>query len=385
MRAATLANTVSHTALVDFFVDGDTLPPSIKWSTGLPLHVPDELAQAIKCGSIEVDETTRVLAAKVAIELRIRAAFTPNSPLSSRLPAHYHNIPGPLRRALAHVVGRLQRQRQSRWARFPGWPIDLSADFAADLAGMPSITFKRTPVLLSHDIDTPEGLYNLVRMFLPLEEQADAVSTNFVVPCAWSVDPALVMEVKSRGHEIGVHGYDHRNRTPFCNATEREKRLSDGRVFGDQYGAIGYRSPSLLRTKALLTALEQNYTYDSSIPTSGGAFPVPNNGCASARPWRIGNIWEIPLTMPRDGSLRFLGYSPTQIGRMWRTVAVTVAQSGGIVSLLTHCEAGFSGNQPMLSAYRSFIEWIKADDRFEFMRMDKLAAVLEGTNAANFS
>ena len=222
-------------------------------------------------------------------------------------------------------------------------------------------------------------------MFLPIEEHVGAVSTNFIVPCRWPVDTALVLEVKARGHEIGVHGYDHGNRTPFCGDAEREKRLRTGRAFGDQYEAAGYRAPSLLRTMALLLALEKHYCYDSSIPTSGGAFPVPNNGCASARPWRLGNIWEIPLTMPRDGSLRFLGYSPTQIGNMWRTVAETIAMSGGIVSLLTHCEAGFSGNRPMLSTYRSFIEWIKSDDRFEFMRMDQLAFALEDTNEANLS
>ena len=109
---------MNQTAFTDFVAVGDLLPTTVKWSAGLSLHVPGSLARAIKEAGTEVDETMRGLAAQSSEELRSCAAFTPFSPLSSRLPAHYHNIPGPLRRALAHVVGRLQRRRQSGWAPF---------------------------------------------------------------------------------------------------------------------------------------------------------------------------------------------------------------------------------------------------------------------------
>ena len=81
--------------------------------------------------------------------------------------------------------------------------------------------------------------------------------------------------------------------------------------------------------------------------------------------------------MPRDGSLRFLGYSPSQILAMWREAAEIVSASGGIVSVLTHCEAGFSGNPAMLRAYREFIEWIAGDARFQFMRPRDLLVRLQ--------
>jgi hypothetical protein len=135
--------------------------------------------------------------------------------------------------------------------------------------------------------------------------------------------------------------------------------------------------PSLVLTAALLADLAPLYRYDASIPTSGGAFPVPNNGCASARPWRIGNLWEIPLTLPRDGSLRFLGYDPEAIGALWRDAAITISRSGGIVSLLTHCESAFSGDPAMLGIYRGFLEWLASDPRFEFARADRLVSSLE--------
>jgi hypothetical protein len=142
----------------------------------------------------------------------------------------------------------------------------------------------------------------------------------------------------------------------------------------ERYGASGYRAPSLLRTPGLLRDLAEFYRYDSSIPTAGGLFPTPNNGCASARPFLVEGIAELPLSMPRDGSLRFLGYSPDQILKCWLDCARQIGRSGGVVVLLTHCERQFSGNPPMLAAYRRFLEFVAESDQFTW---SDPAAVLE--------
>ncbi|PWT89937.1 MAG: hypothetical protein C5B56_06260 [Proteobacteria bacterium] len=339
---------------------------------------PAALAECVSSASFD-EPDTRALAGLAARQLRMLAAYTPTPPASARLPFSYRRVPGPIRRSLARAIGFAQWARRSAWARFPGWPIDLSADVAADLAGGPRMSFTRTPVLLTHDIDSAEGLENLVRLFLPIEEDSGTRSANYIVPHAWPVDKALVHEVVDRGHEIGVHGYDHSNRTPFLASHERRQRLTAGREFGSQFGAIGYRAPSLLRTQELLTDLAPLYRYDSSIPSAGGLFPVPNNGCASARPWRIGALWEIPITLPRDGSLQFLGYSPEAIAQLWRDAAQVMARSGAIVTLLTHCENGFTGNARMFAAYRRFIEFIAADGRFEFVKPSDLIAKIAQT------
>lgn len=349
----------------------------VAWAQGLPLSLPPSLMAWLDAPppAAEIPEARAAAAA-----LRLAAAFTDTPPVSSRLPFSYQAIPGPMRRLMASAIGRMQRARQDRWARFPRWPLDLSADIAADLVGLETITFPRTPVLLTHDIDSPEGLANLHAMFLPAEEAFGYRSASYIVPCAWPADAAITADLRARGHEIGVHGYDHGNRTPFAEPAEQARRIAAGHAFAVAHGGTGYRAPSLLRTRSLLEGLEPLYRYDSSIPTSGGAFPVPNNGCASARPWKFGRMWELPLSMPRDGSLRFLGHSPREIAALWRDVALRIAASGGIVNLLTHCEAGFSGNPAMLGAYRDFLGFIAADDRFEVMlpvelvdRLDRIA------------
>lgn len=356
--------------------------PHLAWAEGhefcLPAAVAEELAAqggGTDPARLDIAESVRLRRRGQAAALRARAAFTETPPISARLPVSYHVVPGWARALAASAIGRYKRRSMAEWAAFPMFPLDLSADFLADLEHPRPVGTQATPVLVSHDIDSAEGLRHLVHHFLPLEEAVGARSSNYVVPCAWPLDESLLSEVRTRGHEIGVHGTDHSNRTPFADADERRARLDRGQAFGERYGAIGYRAPSLLRTKALLDDLAARYRYDSSIPTSGGLFPVPNNGCASARPYRIGTLAEVPLSLPRDGSLRFLGYTPREIVRIWLDCAARIAASGGVVVLLTHCERRFSGNRAMLEVYREFLETVAATSQYRFaMPADVLPA-----------
>jgi peptidoglycan/xylan/chitin deacetylase (PgdA/CDA1 family) len=368
---------VAEVELTPICISANGLQERLQWAAGMLVKLPEPLARCLTSMSYE-EPVTKAAAERALHNLRMRAAYTPNPPFSARLPFSYVWVPGPVRRRIARAIGFVKWAQRASWGSFPCWPIDLSADVAADLAGHRAVSFGRTPVLLTHDIDSAEGLENLIAKFLPIEEAAGARSANYIVPHAWSLDYGVIDEVARRGHEIGVHGYDHANRTPFLAPHERVQRLARGREFGNRYGAVGYRAPSLLRTKALLADLAPLYRYDSSIPTSGGPFPVPNNGCATARPWRLGDIWEIPITLPRDGSLQFLGYSPGAILRLWQETALLAARSGGIVSLLTHCEDGFSGDPRMLAAYRAFIDYIVAAGQFEFVKPCDLVERLQG-------
>jgi peptidoglycan/xylan/chitin deacetylase (PgdA/CDA1 family) len=188
----------------------------------------------------------------------------------------------------------------------------------------------------------------------------------------------MLREVIARGHEIGVHGYDHSNRTPFLKRDERRRRLSEGRALLEPYSPTGYRAPSLVRTAGLVEDLADYFAYDSSIPTSGGPFPTFNNGCATARPFRIGRTLEIPISARRDGTAQFLGYSAQEIGPMWIENAEDIAAARGVVVLLTHCEKRFSGNPPMLGAYRQFLDFVAHSSRLEWDTAGRVAACAAG-------
>jgi len=363
-------------------VTGTAGHQEIAWAEGLPFTLPRPVVERVgwggritTTGELTIPPGPTGIGSEDATAVRDRRAFTETPPASARLPVSYQIVPGPLRAAIASFVGRRQRSRAAEWAQFPGWPLDLTTDLLSDLAAVPRPALgDTTPVLVTHDIDSPEGLRSLVDAFLPLEEQMGARSANYIVPCAWPPDERALDDVRRRGHEIGVHGYDHSNRTPFAGERERRRRLDAARPFAERHGASGYRAPSLLRTRALLRDVSTRYGYDSSIPTSGGLFPVPNNGCASARPFVIEGVLEIPLTLPRDGSLRFLGYSAPEILQLWIACADTVARSGGVVVVLTHCEARFSGNPAMLDAYGRFLGHVReAPHRFAFSTPAQLA------------
>ena len=335
----------------------------LAWAEGRTFRVPASLLQKTRLGafaspdgSLSLPDRSDAATPSDAQALREFAAFTESPPATARLPISYQWVPGALRAAAASLIGRVRRNQMERWARFPRWPLDLSADFLSDVAGERSAVPPPTPVVLTHDIDSAEGLTNLTREFLDREEAVGARSVNYVVPRGWTLDAVALREVRARGHEIGVHGFDHSNRTPFLDPAARRERLAAGRRFADEHGATGYRAPSLLRTRALVRDVGERFAYDSSIPTSGGLFPVPNNGCASARPFVVEGALELPLSMPRDGSLRFLGYSAAEILQLWIDCAAAIAQSGGVIVLLTHCERRFSGTRVMLDAYSRLLE-----------------------------
>jgi peptidoglycan/xylan/chitin deacetylase (PgdA/CDA1 family) len=364
--------------LIEVRVQGSSeISPHLAWAQGGTFRLPASLVAKYSVsgvaaqGNLQISPVMAGEAASYGAELRLRHAFTEKGTLSCKLPFSYQIIPPRLRNLIAATLGFWRRHQVSRWAAFPHWPLDLSADFLADWGsdGPGCFATGPAPVILTHDLDSPEGLRNLVRWFLAAEEAVGARSTNFVVPCAWPLDHGLLTEVQQRGHEIGVHGYDHSNRTPFLDLQTRRRRLAEAYGRLERYGVVGYRAPSLFRTKALLEDVAELYAYDSSIPTSGGLFPVPNNGCASARPFSLAALMEVPVSLPRDGSLRFLGYAPEQVLDLWIECSRKIAASGGVVVLLSHCESRFSGNAAMLQTYSRFLEFVASSGDFAFSSM----------------
>lgn len=386
-RVGAAAGQSAREPLIEVTIDAAEHLPHLAWAQGLRVSLPARLlTETDLLGGLRSDGTLVMPARRPEVSpaeaeaLRLRAAFTEHPPLASRLPISYRRLPAWARSLLASAIGRWKRHAMRRGSTFPRYPIDLSADFLADLArARPSpLAHGPTPVVLTHDIDSPQGMRNLIRWFLDLEESVGARSTCYVVPNGWPIDHGALQQVRERGHEIGVHGHDHSNRTPFLYPPELRRRLSQAADLIERYAAVGYRAPSLYRTRNLLRGLADLYQYDSSIPTSGGPFPVPNNGCASARPFVVEGITELPLTMPRDGSLRFMGYSPREILNLWIRCAQTISRSGGVVVLLTHCESWFSGNAPMYASYRKFLEFVAQSKSFAFQSTAQVLARISG-------
>ena len=225
--------------------------------------------------------------------------------------------------------------------------LDLERRFSggsADLPEQPPLPATARAAHCSATIsDTLEGLLQSAwsSLFLPIEEKVGAVSSNYIVPCAWTIDHALLAEVRDRGHEIGIHGYDHSNRTPFATPDEMLRRLSAARPLIERYGIIGYRAPSLLRTVALVEAIGGMYRYDSSILTSEGCCLGPQQWLchrSAVTGLKAGRCQRSPRHCRAMAACVSSGMTLQEIAAVWRACAERIAASGGIVSLLTHCE-----------------------------------------------
>ncbi len=353
------------------------------WITDMSFSVPKKLLEQYCSKSnsptfidnneryhLNVDTLNEAERLKFVSHLRTFRMFT-DVPFSSKLPFSYQLIPQILRITVARFIGRRQRKYTYRWAKFPSFPLDLSVDALSDILVIPYEKLKPTPVVLTHDIDNPASFQKLPE-FLKEEERVDARSINFVVPFKWPLDHTMLSEIKGRGHEIGIHGFDHGNKTPFLSEIEIRQRIEKMRHLVEKYDIKGYRSPSLLRTRKLLRELSKVFQYDSSISTAGGLFPVPNNGCASARVFECEGIYEVPLSLPSDAKLFLLGYNPHEIINLWITCAERISQSGGIIVLLIHSDKYFFGNRVIFSLYRELLQHFKNDERFIFKTCGEL-------------
>src|SRR3954470_21128277 len=111
------------------------------WAQGMRVSLPASTLDRVGLlpridanGDLAVSQLSASITVSDVARLRERCAFTNRPPLSARLPISYRYVPGWARAIAASAIGRWNRQRASRWAGFPGWPIDLSADVLNDLS-----------------------------------------------------------------------------------------------------------------------------------------------------------------------------------------------------------------------------------------------------------
>lgn len=148
---------------------------------------------------------------------------------------------------------------------------------------------------------------NTLRL-LDLLARHKVLATFFVL--GWIAErwPDLVRRIRSAGHELACHGYDHR-RVTALSPDEFRRDVRKSKDILEQIGGheiLGYRAPtySIVRSNlwALDVLLEEGFRYDSSI------FPIRHDryGISDARrfPWRAresedGVLHEFPISTVR--------------------------------------------------------------------------------------
>jgi peptidoglycan/xylan/chitin deacetylase (PgdA/CDA1 family) len=206
--------------------------------------------------------------------------------------------------------------------------------------------------VLTHDVETADGLHHVSRI-AQIEEELGLRSSWSIVPYKYGVDPGLVNDLKSRGFEIGIHGYNHDGRL-YTSKRVFDKRVPAINEALRKFGAVGFRSPMVHRNLEWLQSLE--IEYDASC-FDVDPFQAMPGGVGSIWPFVCGKFVELPYTLPQDHTL-FITLGQ-QDCRIWDRKLEFVVRNSGMAVVLTHPE--YLTSRDHLDLYRDFL--IRVRDR----------------------
>jgi polysaccharide deacetylase family protein (PEP-CTERM system associated) len=203
----------------------------------------------------------------------------------------------------------------------------------------PGATGGRAPFLFSVDLEDVrslvpggerfrDGVPPSVERYLDLLAAFDARCTFFTVGDVARRHPALLRELRSRGHELACHSSDHRTLDRHDPASFRAdvlRNVDDLRAAGADR-ILGFRAPTLSLTGETAWAWEVlgelGFSYSSSVlPARNPLFGWPDFG---RHPVHVeGGLWEIPVSL---SGLRLLDV-PFAAGVYFRVLPFALVRS----------------------------------------------------------
>lgn len=183
--------------------------------------------------------------------------------------------------------------------------------------------------VMTHDVETSEGLRHIPRI-AEFEERLGFRSSWNLVPYKYKIDMGLVKDLKSRGFEIGIHGYNHDGQL-FLTKREFDRRAVHINEAIKRFGAVGFRSPMVHRNLNWLQALDVEH--DGSC-FDIDPFQAAPGGVGSIWPFIAGRFVELPYTMPQDHTL-FVRLREID-DRVWKDKLDFIFSHQGMALMLTH-------------------------------------------------
>ncbi len=294
---------------------------------------------------------------------------------SRKLEAYYALKPLMPRR-LQLALRRAYAPRQAK-AQFPSWPFESSlvehrdAELLARLraSGSERLPFvnwwperKRCAAILTHDVEGPAGVANVMRV-VELERRYGFVSSwNFVAEW-YPIPDGLFDEVRAAGCEIGLHGILHDGKL-FSTRETFEANLPKIARYAREWDVAGFRSPATGRNAAWMHELPVEY--DSSFPDSDPFEPQPG-GCCSIMPFFFGDVVELPITLTQDHTVFEILRSPGI--DLWRRKTEWLAERHGLVNIIIHPD--YVVEERLLDRYEAFLAYLaERDDAWHALPRD---------------
>ena len=248
---------------------------------------------------------------------------------------------------------------------FPAWPIEptiantvrealVAAAQSERNGGVHRISHwpegKRFAFVITHDVEWEEGL-RIASTLAEIERRYGFVSSFNIVPERYPIDWDVVDELRGFGCEIGVHGLKHDGKL-FQSRKVFRKRLEKIHEYARKWGAVGFRSPATLRNVEWMPELQ--FEYDSSYFDTDPYEPQPG-GCCTIWPFFIGDLLELPMTMPQDHTLfEILGHKDIKV---WMKKSDWIAGQGGMVLINVHPD--YMNSSDRLGLYDEFLRYMK--------------------------
>jgi hypothetical protein len=230
-------------------------------------------------------------------------------------------------------------------APFPAWPVDRTVENLLEqvlVFAMKSRNLNRVPfiwfwpdgaqscAIMTHDVETLAGL-RFCSKLMDLNESFGIKSSFQVVPeDRYNVPPSFLENIRRRGFEVNVHDLNHDGRL-FSNREQFLYRARQINNYGQQWGAVGFRSAILYRNVDWYDALD--FSYDMSVPNVAHLDPQ-RGGCCTVFPYFIGKLIELPVTTIQDYSLFHIlnDYSI----RLWKQQISLIREKHGLISFIIH-------------------------------------------------
>lgn len=265
-------------------------------------------------------------------------------------------IPRPVQLALRRRYVGIQAAKD-----FPSWPVEtagveiahgcMKEAVASSAAGSvlrigPWPKGYRAAFAITHDVEWDTGLRRAPSI-QEIESRLGFVASWNLVPERYPIDWSVVDGLRARGGEIGIHGLKHDGRLFQSERTFR-RRLKKIEAYAARWGAVGFRSPSTLRNAEWMRAMK--FEYDSSFPDTDPYEPQPG-GCCSPWPYVLGEMVELPLTMPQDHTVfEILAQNDLKI---WEEKLEWLLEVGGIILINVHPD--YLMSEDRLRTYERFL------------------------------
>jgi hypothetical protein len=275
----------------------------------------------------------------------------------------YYAVKPLLPRRVQLALRRAYAPRQAR-REFPRWPFEstLVEHRDAELlqrvreSGADRLPFvnywperKRFCTVLTHDVEGPAGVANVMRV-IELERRYGFVSSWNFVAGWYPIPDGLFDEVRAAGCEIGVHGILHDGKL-FADRESFEANLPKIRDYARAWGAVGFRSPATHRNAEWMHELPVEY--DSSFPDSD-PFEPQSGGCCSIMPFFFGDVVELPITLTQDHTVFEILREPGI--DLWRRKAEWLMERHGLVNIIVHPD--YVVEQRFLDRYEAYLAFL---------------------------